>query len=148
MSGSLPDPNAKRRNARVGPVIIRADEKASQTPDWPIGKATKAEVEHWRTLWSLPQSVMWERQGMTSEVARYCRLYVMASTSYATAAIHGQATALGDRIGMSPRSLRALMWSIVPADDERGAPLVGCSDEVPDIAVAREARRRRVPAVG
>lgn len=48
----------------------------------------------------------------TRTIARYCRLLVRAEDPDATAAIQAQTTALEDRIGLSPKSMRLLLWEV------------------------------------
>ena len=94
----------------------------------------------WVELWRTPQAVVWERLGWNREVARYCRLLVKAEQPGATAAVHAQATALADRLGLTPKAMRLLLWTVeaAPAADE--------SDDAPADEL-EEARRRLRPAV-
>lgn len=90
-------------------------------PNWPLsGKQSAAEREAWAELWSTPQAVAWERlgAGCVREVARYCRLRTAAEKPNATAAQQAQVTALADRLGLTPKAMRLLLWEIV--EDEVG----------------------------
>lgn len=112
-----PKPDAVRRNARVGPIQLPAGGRKGPPPKWPLaGRPTPAEREAWDYLWTLPQAVMWERQGMQRMIARYTRVLIEAEQPLATAALLAVVTAMEDRIGMSPKGLRLLMWEI--AEDE------------------------------
>jgi hypothetical protein len=73
---------------------------------------TKALLATWAELWATPQAVAWERLGWTREVARYCRLLVESEKPDATAAVHAQATALADRLGLTPKAMRLLLWQV------------------------------------
>ena len=77
---------------------------------------TAAEREAWAQLWRTPQAVAWERLGWTRTVARYCRVMVAAESRDATAALLAQAVALEDRLGLTPKAMRLLLWQI--ATDE------------------------------
>lgn len=108
-----------RRNPRVGVVWLPARGREGPPPPWPLpGGQSQAEVEAWAQLWNTPQAVAWEQLGgnWTRTVARYCRLMVRAESLDAYAALHAQATALEDRLGLSPKSMRLLLWRIAPDD--------------------------------
>lgn len=109
----LPDPNAKRRNARVGPVLLPSEGRTGDPPEWPYGTITAMEVQRWRQLWALPQAVAWERLALTLTVARYCRV-VLAAERDEVPAVMAQATALEDRLGLNPKAMRVLMWDVAP----------------------------------
>jgi hypothetical protein len=124
---------------RVGPVTLPAEGRQGEPPPWPVpGRPTKAQEATWRELWATPQAVEWERLGWTREVARYCRLLVASERPGATAAVHAQATALSDRLGLTPKSMRLLLWTIGPPVSAESNLLGGLMDD---------ARRRRIRAV-
>jgi hypothetical protein len=85
-------------------------------PRWPLERQMPGEDTAWRELWATPQAAAWEKLGWTRTVARYCRVMLAAESDEATAAILAQATALEDRLGLTPKSMRMLMWQI--ASDE------------------------------
>jgi len=87
----------------------------------------------------MPQAVMWEELRVEREVSRYCRLLVASEKAGATAAIHAQATALADRLGLTPKSMRMLLWSVAPpaAGEDPSTPLGA-------MLSAAELRRRRL----
>ncbi|SBV27554.1 hypothetical protein GA0070620_3078 [Micromonospora krabiensis] len=114
-----PKHDPARRNARVGPVLLPAEGRKGEPPVWPLpGKMSGAEREAWAQLWATPQAVAWEQMGWTRTVARYCRVMVAAEKTDATAALLAQVTALEDRLGLTPKSMRLLLWQI--ASDEVG----------------------------
>lgn len=117
MPGPPPKSDAVRRNSRVGPLLLPGDGRKGPTPEWPLSTiASDAEMAAWHELWATPQSVAWETLGWTRTVARYCRIMVAAESEDATAAVMAQAVALEDRLGLTPKSMRMLMWQI--ASDE------------------------------
>jgi hypothetical protein len=70
-------------------------------------------------------------------VARYCRVMVRAERPGATAAIQAQATSLEDRLGLTPKAMRLLLWTV----EDQAAPVEVAGDgEVASL----EDRRRRV----
>ncbi|MEU4781038.1 hypothetical protein [Micromonospora sp. NPDC023633] len=108
-----PKDNPARRNARVGPLILPARGREGDPPAWPLpGRASSDELAAWAQLWGTPQAVAWERLGWTRTVARYCRAMVRSELPDASAAIMGQVTALEDRLGLTPKAMRLLLWTV------------------------------------
>ncbi|MFG3639096.1 hypothetical protein ACGF3C_02330 [Micromonospora sp. NPDC047762] len=131
-----PKHDPTRRNARVGPVMLPAEGRKDDPPVWPLpGRMSPAEREAWAQLWSTPQAVAWEQMGWTRTVARYCRVMVEAEKHDASAALLAQVTALEDRLGLTPKSMRLLLWQIV-------------ADEVAEKREKSEGARGRIKAVG
>ena len=99
-----------------GPTKLPAEGRSGEAPRWPLpGRQTAAEADGWAELWSTPQAVAWEvlGAGCAREVARYCRLRTAAEKPNATAAQQAQVTALADRLGLTPKAMRLLLWEIV-----------------------------------
>lgn len=118
MPGRPPDPNAKRRNTRVGITVLPASGRPGRPPKWPLeGRMQAGELATWRELWKTPQAVAWEKLGMIRVVARYTRVLVEAEMPFAKEA-RAEARQLEDRLGLTPKSMRALMW--VVSEDEVG----------------------------
>lgn len=107
-----PKPDAVRRNARVGPMLLPVGGRKGDPPAWPLSAASAAEKKAWTQLWATPQAVAWERLEWTRTVARYCRVMIVAEMRGAPAAVLAQATVLEDRLGLTPKSMRMLMWDI------------------------------------
>lgn len=109
-----------QRGARGrGITNLPANGRPGLPPDWPgSDRPSAAEWDAWGQLWSTPQAVAWERMGVGTcrEVARYTRLLVAAEDPDARAAVHAQATALADRLGLTPKSMRLLLWQIATDD--------------------------------
>jgi hypothetical protein len=121
-----PKHDPARRNARVGVLQLPAAGRQGDPPPWPLpDKANAQERAAWRQLWATPQAHAWELLGWTRTVARYCRLLVTCE-SRAHAALHAQATALEDRLGLTPKAMRLLLWVIAPdevaAQRQQNAP--------------------------
>src|SRR5690606_40841462 len=63
VSGPPPDPNALRRDRpsdAAGWVILPADGRPGDPPEWPLLWQTQREYDLWKREWSRPQAVMWE----------------------------------------------------------------------------------------
>ena len=116
----VPKHDPINRKARVGPLLLPAGGRKGKTPRWPLpGHEDLFELNAWHQLWATPQAVAWERLGWTRTVGRYCRAMVRSEQPDASAAIMGQVVALEDRLGLSPKAMRLLLWTI--ASDEVGA---------------------------
>lgn len=97
-----------------GPVQLPAEGRQGEPPPWPLpGRQSAAEREAWAQLWRTPQAVAWERLGWTRTVARYCRVMVQCEKANAPASKLAQATALEDRLGLTPKAMRLLLWVVV-----------------------------------
>lgn len=111
-----PNPNARRRNVRVGLVRLPAEGRRGKVPPWPLLAPAKsqevstAERALWAHLWTTPQAVAWERLGTHREVAMYCRWSILAEAGDNRAASESRLQA--DRLGLTPMSMRRLMWEI------------------------------------
>jgi hypothetical protein len=81
-----------------------------------IRNADELERELWAELWATPQAVAWERLRWTREVAQYARWKAKAELGDLDAS--RESRMLGDRLGLTPRSLQDLRWEIV--EDEVG----------------------------
>jgi hypothetical protein len=90
--------------------------RSGKAPDWPLTAQSSAETEVWAQLWVTPQAVAWERLGWTRTVARYCRVLVASEDRDATPALLAQAVALEDRLGLTPKAMRLLLWEIASDD--------------------------------
>ena len=125
-----------RRNARTGPLQLPAEGRKGDPPAWPLpGRSNAAERAAWAQLWATPQAVAWEQLGWTRTVARYCRVMVAAEARDAGAALLAQAVALEDRLGLTPKAMRLLLWQIV-------------FDEVSERREEPTSARGRIKAVG
>lgn len=113
---SAPKFDPQRRNARVGPVKLPAEGRRGDVPGWPLDGPTCREEAVWGALWRTPQAVVWERLGWLETVARYCRLVVRCEGPQSGAGLHAAATALEDRLGLTPKAMRLLLWEV--QDDE------------------------------
>lgn len=126
--------NPQRRNVRVGPLILPAEGRESPAPKWPLpNEATAEEMSAWADLWATPQAVAWEKLGWTRTVARYCRIMVEAEKPNARADVRNAATTMEDRLGLTPKAMRLLLWTV--ADDESAS-----ANPVIDLPVRRNIR--------
>jgi hypothetical protein len=129
----IPKTDPIRRNARVGPLMLPASGRQGPVPRWPLpGHEDPFELAAWAQLWATPQAAAWENLGWTRTVARYCRVMVAAERPDATAALLAQATSLEDRLGLTPRSMRMLLWQIAPDEvaEKRGGRSEGVRERL------------------
>lgn len=120
----------ERRNTGVGVVHLPARGYTGEIPPWPLSLntdldfATREEAV-WERLWRTPQAAAWVRLGWTRAVARYCRMVVAAETAghghcktcegpvaRMDASLLAQVTAMEDRLGLTPKAMRLLLWVI------------------------------------
>lgn len=129
MPGPPPKSDPVRRNSRVGPLRLPAEGRKGSPPKWPLeSRQSAAEKRAWAQLWSTPQAVAWERMGWIRTVGRYCAVMVMAEATV-NPQLLAQATALEDRLGLTPKAMRLLLWEVV-------------ADEVTEQRQASDARSR------
>jgi hypothetical protein len=80
-SGPAPDPNSLNR-ARDGKEWTHLPKagRLDPAPEWPddVPEPTPAELLRWRTLWAMPQALVWEADRVFDQVAMYVRVYVEA----------------------------------------------------------------------
>lgn len=123
MSGPLPDPNRRRRNAPVIPTtslpLSGTGEDAPDVPSWAdLGVRGSA---WWVWAWASPQAAAWGVSvGFESIVARRASLeddFVRADDYRGRLAVMREMRELDDRLGLSPKGMAALRWTIV---DDRG----------------------------
>jgi hypothetical protein len=107
-----PKPDAVRRNVRPGMTMLPAAGRQGDAPEWPLEGVGAAEMALWRELWATPQAVAWEQHGWTRVVARYCRVAIVAEGLDKDAM--SEARQLEDRLGLTPKAMRMLMWQIAP----------------------------------
>jgi hypothetical protein len=79
-----------------------------------VNGSVELELELWDEIWHTPQAVAWEKLRWTREVAQYVRWKAKAELGDLDAS--KEARMLGDRLGLTPRSLQDLRWTI--ASDE------------------------------
>lgn len=122
--GTPPNPNARRRNVRPGGGILRlpASGYRGPVPEFPLGPPPRdadgsvadRELAMWERTWRTPQAVAWAAAGESwvDTVAIYVRYFVRGEAGSLDAS--KEARALADRLGLSPRAMRGLMWEIAP----------------------------------
>lgn len=148
-----PKANPVRRNASIGVVHLPSDGYQGEVPPWPLSLnedldfATREEVA-WERLWRTPQAAAWARMGWIRPVARYARMLVVAETPSGhahckecnasmgpgkmDASLLAQVTAMEDRLGLTPKAMRLMLWEVI--HDEVG--------EAREVRAASAATRR------
>lgn len=114
-----PKTDPVRRNARTGPLMLPASGRSGPAPAWPLpSRLSTAERLAWEQMWATPQATVWETLGWTRTVARYCRKLIEAEKHDAPVTLLGEVRQMEDRLGLTPRAMRMLLWQIAP--DEVG----------------------------
>lgn len=122
---SFAGPTRRRPGSSVGVRVLPAAGRVGPVPEWPLTRPTRRELVVWAGLWGKPQAVVWEEQDQRTAVARYARLLVRAEARTAPAALQGQVTAMEDRLGLTPKAMRLLLWVIADPATEAAAPAAG-----------------------
>lgn len=111
----LPKPDDQRRNARprVGQQRLPAEGRQGPPPPWPLdSKPTASMRGMWKDYWKKPQAVVWEAIGCERVVAMLCLFEDQINNGSTVATVltrHGQ---IQDRLGLTPKAMRALLWEI------------------------------------
>jgi hypothetical protein len=87
-SGPAPDPNALRRDRKsdqAGWTVLPSEGRTADAPSWPAPTQTDREAELWTEMWSTPQALIWERDGLRHYVAMFVRLLAEAEVEKASA---------------------------------------------------------------
>lgn len=118
-------PSGKGSNTVVGIRRLPKSGRKGAPPEWPLEDFSPAELRIWAPLWKLPQAIIWEEQQLERTVARYVRVLARAEQPGAPAMILGQVTLLEDRLGLTPKAMRLLLWII--EDDEAAGQSVAAT---------------------
>ena len=120
-SGPPPDPNAHRRDRpsdQAGWTTLPGP-REGPLPAWPLTESTKREDAMWARLWSTPQAVLWERLGLTDEVAAYVRTFIEGSEKGASATLRTLVLRQQEGLGLSTAGMNRLRWRLAPPDEPR-----------------------------
>lgn len=110
-----------RRNKDVPMNQLPAEGRTGRTPTWPISPATPDELKAWKSVWRLPQAVVWERHHLERIVARYVRLMVAAESPDAPVTMQGQVVKLEEHLLLTPHHLKQARYEIVVSDEPKQA---------------------------
>lgn len=130
-SGPPPDPNSLRNHANTGEwITLPAEGRKGRTPKWPLLTLDEEpilasrEAVLWKRLWSKPQAIMWEAQGVEYELALYVRRAVEAELPGASAGLGTLVLRMADNFGITPQGMNANKWklgAVAVEDDDEGA---------------------------
>ena len=122
MPGPAPKLDPARRNARTGPMKLPPEGYQGELPVWPLhGPLSQQEVLTWREMWRTPQAAAWVTlgPGCVRVVARYVRVLMRAeSVRAALPTDMAEARQLEDKLGLTPKAMRMLLWEIAPNEVE------------------------------
>lgn len=140
--GPLPDPQRRRRNApTIATVTLPASGRPGPPPRPPAGRALgKAGKAWWKWAWSTPQATQWV--GALYVVATRAQhedaLAAIKDDPRALVAALKAITELDEQLGLAPKALAQLRWTIVP-DAPVAAAVPGGVSTVPSRARALRA---------
>jgi hypothetical protein len=119
---AVPKMDPARRNARVGPLKLPPEGYQGERPRWPLhGPLSQAEQLTWREMWTTPQAAAWATMGpgCVRVVARYVRVLLRAEHPHAVLPTDmAEARQLEDKLGLTPKAMRMLLWEIAPNEVE------------------------------
>jgi hypothetical protein len=130
-----PPGTTRRRQAGPAARVLPAEGRKGKPPALPRKRpAWLAETRQWwARIWRSPSAAMWQEADYDVAV-RLARIREELARRPDVAALHAAASALEDRLGLSPRARRALGWEV----GERQAP-----PEAPPAPSASARRRLR-----
>lgn len=112
-SGPPADPNSARSERRAdGWTTLPAEGYQGRVPTFPLEEPLASEKKLWRLLWRKPQAIMWQRNGLTFQVAAYVRAFLEANQRSAPASLKTAVLRMEDTLGISTVGLNALRWRI------------------------------------
>jgi hypothetical protein len=94
--------------------MLPSSGRAGPPPEWPLGKASKADEQLWVQLWATPQACVWEQSGYATVrvVARYVRKLLLAERPDAVASLQAEVRQLEDRLLISPVQMRRAGYQV------------------------------------
>jgi hypothetical protein len=125
-------PSGKGANTVVGIRRLPKSGRKGPAPEWPLEEYRPGEMPIWVALWKLPQAVAWEEQSVERAVARYVRLLNSAETApqpLMASALYAQVAAMEDRLGLTPKAMRLLLWVIEDDDVSAGQRVAATGTE-------------------
>lgn len=131
--GPLPDPQRRRRNApTIATVTLPASGRPGPPPRPPAGRSLgKAGKAWWKWAWATPQATQWV--GALYVVATRAQLEdalaaIELDDARGRVAALRAITELDEQLGLGPKALAQLRWTIVP--DVPAAAAVGTAAPV------------------
>lgn len=112
-SGPAPDPDALRRNRSSDGEWLTLDPAGcvAEVPEWPLSvEPSGALLRHWERLWSKPQSVVWEREGVADLIAAYVVAFDESVQPGAAAGLKTAVLRMEAELGISIVGMRSNRW--------------------------------------
>lgn len=128
--GPIPDPNARRRNApTISTTALPSSGRKGRAPGVPKPyRLLPAGRAWWTAAWKRPQAVAWELGSFIDTVARRAILEddlaaVPRSDTRLRLAVMREMRELDTVLGLNPKGLATLRWSIVDLEPEIANPV-------------------------
>ncbi|WP_026118117.1 phage terminase small subunit [Nocardiopsis salina] len=120
-SGPAPDPNALRRARKsdaAGWRTLPAEGRTAPTPEFPLEDVQPREWDLWRELWTRPQAIMWEENGLAFEVALFARTLARAEGHKPRTEDAKLARQYLESLGLTAPGMARLRWKIAPTNED------------------------------
>ena len=111
-SGPAPDPLSRTSlvNGREFTVLPLVHDVV--VPEFPLDDATGFELRLWADLWVKPQAVMWDRLGLSVQVAAYARAFAESVLPEASAGLKTAVIRMEAELGISTSGMLQNGWVI------------------------------------
>ncbi|QVQ51308.1 hypothetical protein J4H86_21200 [Spiractinospora alimapuensis] len=146
-SGPAPDPTALRRNRKsdaAGWRTLPAEGRTGPTPEFPLEDVQPREWDLWRDLWTRPQAIMWEENGLHFEVALFARTLARAEGDKPRTEDAKLTRQYLESLGLTAPGMARLRWKIAPADHHEAEETAAGTATKP---TARKSARDRLKVV-
>ena len=121
-SGPAPDPLSRTSLVNGREFTVLPLEHDVVAPEFPLDDASGFESRVWAGLWLKPQAVMWDRLGLSMQVAAYVRALAESVLPEASAGLKTAVLRMEAELGISTSGMLQNGWVIeTPAG---GAPRV------------------------
>ncbi len=117
-SGPAPDPLSRTSLVNGREFTVLPLEHDVVAPEFPLDDASGFESRVWSGLWLKPQAVMWDRLGLSMQVAAYVRALAESVLPEASAGLKTAVLRMEAELGISTSGMLQNGWVIeTPAAD-------------------------------
>lgn len=111
-SGPAPDPLSRTSHINGREFTILPVEHSVPLPEFPLDEQSSFERRLWEGMWKKPQAPMWERLGLTVQVAAYVRALAESVLPDASAGLKTAVLRMEAELGVSTSGMLQNGWII------------------------------------